>query len=270
MDLHGVLEKLKSLVRQTGEYQLAQFRSSKPGGGDKKNEREMVSHIDIESERRLIEGLARILPEAAVFGEETVQNRSNGFTWVVDPLDGTTNYLAGLDEWSISVALLQEEEIILAVVVKPFSAETFCAIRNMGAYYNNQRLHPIPDFPLKKGLIGTGFPYRSPDTRASFFPCLEEVLYASRGVRRAGSAALDLCHVGAGFLQGFFEVDLASYDVAAGLLILQETGCPFSEFDGSPYKLFSSRSLVTGFPGLQNELQEICARHYGDSVYSGL
>lgn len=266
MDLHGILERVKSLSRKVGEYQLAEFRSLPAGGGDEKSEREYVSHIDVESERLLHEGLAEILPHAGFYGEETARNRNEEYTWVVDPLDGTTNYLSGLDHWSVSTALLHREELILSVVLKPSNGETFCAIRHLGAYHNNQRMRSAAEQNLKNGLIGTGFPYRSPDTKEQFFRCADEVLYASRGLRRFGSAALDLCYVGAGFMQGFFEVDLEAYDVAAALLILAETGCPVTDFAGKEYRLFESRSLCAGMPELQRELQQICSRHYGDRV----
>jgi myo-inositol-1(or 4)-monophosphatase len=266
MDLHGILEKVKTLVRHTGVYQLSHFRRLDHGSGDEKAEREFVSHVDLESEELLKNGLAQILPEAGIFGEESDRDRGNHYTWVIDPLDGTTNYLSGLDQWAVSVALLRNDAPLVAVVQKPFSGETFCAIRNMGAYYNNQRLHTVPRLPLRQAVVGTGFPYRSPETKESFFACLEEVLYASRGVRRSGSAALDLCSLAAGFLQGFFETDLEAYDAAAGLLLLEETGCSFTEFSGNPYRLFESRSLVAGFPDVWEELSEICFRRYGDSV----
>ncbi|WP_324292699.1 inositol monophosphatase [Marispirochaeta sp.] len=264
MDLHGVLEKVKSLARTTGEYQLSHFRFLDHGSGDAKTEMEYVSHVDVQSEHILRAGLLKIIPEADFFGEETLQTRGTGYTWVVDPLDGTTNFLSGLDHWSISIALLYGDEILLSVIMKPCSGETFCAIRNLGAYHNNQRMKQVPRLPLGQALVGTGFPYRSPDTSEAFFSCAREVLYASRGIRRTGSAALDLCYVAAGFLQAFFEVDLMPYDAAGALLFLQETGCGFSDFSGRLYSLFSSRALVAGFPGSYEELREICSRHYGD------
>ena len=264
MDLHSVLENVKSLVRKTGEYQKEEFRSFHHGSGNEKVEREFVSHVDVESEHLLRHGLKEILPEAGFFGEETVQSRGHRYTWVVDPIDGTVNYLSGMDHWSISIALLVDDVPQLAVVLKPSNDEVFCAIRGLGAYHNNQRLNEVPRLPLKMSLIGTGFPYRSPDTKSSFFSCAEEVLYASRGIRRLGSAALDLCYVAAGFLQGYFEVDLQAYDVAAALLLLDEAGCRVSDFSGRPYRLFESRTLVTGFPGVYDELQPVCGSHYGD------
>ncbi len=265
MDLHSTLENVKGLMRRVGEYQKKQFRTFQHGSGDEKTEREYVSHVDIESEKMLHEGLTEIFPEAAFYGEETLKDRGE-YTWVVDPLDGTINYLSGIDHWAISVALLKGDEPILGVVLKPFSAETFCAIKNFGAFYNNQPLKQVLHLPMKMSLIGTGFPFRSPDTKGHFFPCAEEVLFSSRGLRRIGSAALDLCKVAAGFLQGFFEVDLEPYDAAAGLLMLQETGCQVTNFSGGPYDLFGSRTLVAGFPGVHDELQLICAKHYAGII----
>lgn len=256
-------------VEDVGRYQLRFFRSQGIGRGERKSEKEFVSQVDIHSEHMLRKSLDDILPESNFFGEETLQEIGDNYTWVVDPLDGTTNYLSGLDQWSISVCLLHKHNPMLAVVNKPVTGELFSGVRGAGVQYTSRPgkseiLQKVADCPLSEALVGTGFPYRSPDTKTSFFSCAREVLECSRGIRRMGSAALDLSYLSAGYLQAFWEVDLQAYDVAAAVLFLKETGCRITEFDGAPYSLFSSRTLVAGLPKAQEELQAITHRHYGD------
>jgi myo-inositol-1(or 4)-monophosphatase len=180
----------------------------------------------------------------------------------VDPLDGTSNYLSGIDVWAVSIALLKGEKIILGIVHKPSTKENFFSLRGDGAYHDGKKMESAKPFRLKDSLVGTGLPYRSPDTTESFFKSAEEILFKSRDIRRIGSAALDLAYVAAGYLQAFWEIDLQSYDLAAALLFLEETGCPYSTIRGNPYDPFRSRSFVTGRPGAMEELRGVLARHY--------
>lgn len=257
-----LLEQVMQLVKQTGDYQLSRFRALPPGGGKEKLAREFVSEVDLAAEKMLIDGLQKLLPEAGFYAEETGQSGTDKLRWVIDPLDGTTNYLSGLEQFCISVALEVDGRTELGVVLRPASNESYRALRGQGLQHNASTCGAVPAVSLSQALIGTGFPYRSQDLAASFFPCAEEVLYASRGLRRFGSAALDLCYLSAGFLQGFWETDLQPYDVAAALLFLKETGCIVTNQHGEPYSPYRDRLLVCGFPQLHAELLSIVARHY--------
>ena len=257
-----LLDKVKALVEQVGRYQLSRFRRLPAGGGEEKLAREFVSEVDLHSERLLIEGLEKLLPEAGIYGEETGYRGNDQLRWIIDPLDGTTNFLSGLDQFCISIALEADGRTELGVVLRPASAECYCAIRGRGLQRNGRDCRPTHVSELKNALIGTGFPYRSKDLAASFFPCAEEVLYSSRGLRRFGSAALDLCYVAAGFLQGFWESDLQPYDVAAALLFIAETGGVATNHQGHPYSPYRDRLLVCGAPLVHQQLLPIIARHY--------
>ncbi len=257
-----LLQQVIDLVYRTGHYQLSRFRTLPPGGGEEKVAREFVSEVDLQSEQMLIEGLQKLLPEAGFFGEETGTSGNINLRWVIDPLDGTTNYLSGLEQFCISVALEIDGRSELGVVIRPASAECFSARRGHGLQHNGQLCPAVVDTPLKRALIGTGFPYRSKDLAKHFFPCAEQVLYASRGIRRFGAAALDLCYVASGSLQGFWESDLQPYDVAAGLLFLDETGCRCSNQSGTPYSPYQDRLLVCGVPAVYQELLPLIAEHY--------
>ncbi len=258
----SLLDQVIDLIRQVGSYQVSAFRKHPVGWGDEKAERELVSEIDIQSEDMLRKGLKKLLPEAGFYGEELGQQGNEELRWVIDPLDGTTNFLSGLEQFSISIALEYQERSHLGVVYRPMSKECFSALRGQGLFHN-RKLRSLDANPaLKQALIGTGFPYRSPDLSKAFFPCAEEVLYQCRGLRRFASAALDLSYVASGFLQGFWESDLQPYDVAAALLFLEENGCLATNQAGQPYSPYRDRILVCGPPAVHSELLPIIARYY--------
>jgi myo-inositol-1(or 4)-monophosphatase len=262
MDDQQLLDQVIALVRETGLYQLSRFRALPPGGGEEKIAHEFVSEVDLYSERMLIAGLQQMLPDAGFYGEETGTSGNTALRWVIDPLDGTTNFLSGLDQYCISVALEVDGQSVLGVVLRPASDECFSACRGRGLQRNGLTSGRGSKIPLQRALIGTGFPYRSKDLASSFFACVEEVLYASRGIRRFGSAALDLCYVASGFLQGFWESDLQPYDVAAALLFMRESGCLVTNHQGSDYSPYRDRILVCGAPDVHRELLQIVEKHY--------
>ena len=259
----SLLNEVIALTDKVSAYQMSRFRTFPPGRGKEKTPRELVSEVDLTSEAMLIEGLTKLLPEAGFHGEETGKTGNKEHRWIIDPLDGTTNYLSGLEQFSISVALYHKNECQLGVVTRPASRETFSACRGGGLQHNGIDAARLPtELRLSSALLGIGFPYRSPDLADCFFPCAKEVLYKSLGLRRFGSAALDLSYVAAGFLQGFWESDLQPYDVAAALLFLQEAGCIVSNEQGENYQMDSDRILVCAPEQIYHELLPIIARHY--------
>lgn len=260
----SLLQTMIGAARTAGAFQLSEFRRREPGWGDSKAAHDFVSFVDIESERRIRRLLDQALPGAAFYGEETEKELGPDYTWIVDPLDGTTNYLSGLDHFSVSIALWKANKPVLAVVYKPTSGELFTAETGKGAWRNGTSLKRATVMEASGALIATGTPYRSPDTVRAFYAALDQVLRSFRDVRRCGSAALDLCYVAAGFFQGFWEVDLQPYDVAAGLLLLEETGHPYSTFRGTAYDPFTHRGLVTGRPGVYNPLLSQVSSAYPD------
>lgn len=258
-----LLQAMVSAARAAGTFQMSEFRRREPGWGDTKAAHDFVSFVDVESERRIKAILDQVLPGAAFYGEETEKQRGPEYTWIVDPLDGTTNYLSGLDHFSVSIALWKQDQPLLAVVYKPSTDELFTAEAGQGAWRNGAALSLAKPMDCSGALIATGTPYRSPDTIPAFYRAMDQVLSTFRDVRRCGSAALDLCYVAAGFFQGFWEVDLQPYDVAAALLLLKETGNQYSNFQGSPYDPFVHRGLVSGRPGVYEALYTQIQTAYG-------
>lgn len=230
---------------------------------DVKALRETVSFVDVESERMLREGLNLLIEEAGFYGEESGRSGNQDLTWIVDPLDGTTNYLSGLDHFSISIALVENENTILGVIHKPFTGEVYSSVSKQGVFYNGKPSQPFQlEMPASDALFMTGFPYRSPDVAEQFFKTAPEVLQLGRGIRRSGSAALDLANLGLGHIQGFWETDLQPYDVAAGVLMMLENGIVVTNQKGDPYNMFNDRILVAAFPKVHEELLAAVQKGY--------
>lgn len=263
------MDDLLDIVESSAKIHLKYFRKWGPGAGDEKTAKEVVSRVDREAEDFLKKKLLKLLPGSSFYGEESGRSGDGEYLWIVDPLDGTGNYLSGLDHYSISVALGRENpsakdepEIVAGVVYKPSNKETFRAEKGKGAFHNGRKLGQAKPIPLNRSLVATGTPYRSPDTADSFYACAREMVNASRDLRRFGSAALDLAWTAAGYFQVFYEVDLMPYDTAAGLLLLQECGVPFTTFGGKPYRFMKDRTIVCGWPGAFEESRSIVEKHY--------
>jgi myo-inositol-1(or 4)-monophosphatase len=281
LDVKRLLEAIRPAVAEAGRFQVAEWRKRPAGWAEEKTAKELVSFVDLESEARLSAALKAALPGSSFYGEEGEKSRGE-LTWVVDPVDGTTNYVCGLDWFCISVALFQRlpegagdrriddarvDRPILGLVHRPPTDEWLWAIRGGGAWEESpgrspRRLEAARPLRLRNALVCTGTPYRSPDTAAAFYAAAAEVTAAALDLRRLGSAALDLCQVAAGRIQAFWEVDLQPYDLGAALLLLEETSCPVSTIGGGRYDPFASASIVTGAPGAAEELRAILAPHY--------
>lgn len=265
------LESTRAAVAEAGAFLLSEWRARPAGWADEKAAKDLVSFVDIEAERRLAAALKPLAPGSAFYGEEGERSRAE-LTWVVDPLDGTTNYVSGLDWFCVSVALFERhpggaDRPILGVVHRPTAGEWFWAVRGGGAWEEGRdgrakRLPPAAPASLRKSLVCTGTPYRSTDTVAAFYGAAAAVSEAALDLRRLGSAALDLCSVAAGRLGSFWEVDLKPYDVGAALLLLEETLCPVSTLGGAAYDPFESSSIVAGAPGACEELRALIAPYY--------
>lgn len=264
LDLSSVMPVCIDAVKEVGKFQLQHFRTMPAGYGDQKDVREMVSFVDVESEKILEKALMPLVDGAGFYGEESGQSGSMDLTWVVDPLDGTTNYLSGIDHFSVSVALVKEGRPILGVVYKPTNGDLWSCVKGEGLFYKGDKIQQVSQtLDSSQALFVTGFPYRSPDVFNNFFDCAGKVLTSGRGMRRTGSAALDVCHVACGWYQGFWESDLQPYDIAAGMLFMEENGCNVTNELGEPYDMFKNRMMVAALPKVHSELLSIVQDSYG-------
>jgi myo-inositol-1(or 4)-monophosphatase len=190
-----------------------------------------VSYVDKEAERRFVKALESWLPEAGFIAEEgTSDKKGERYHWIIDPLDGTTNFVHGIPMYCTSVALMDKDELILGVIYEPSADECFHAIAGQGAFQNGEPIHVSERDTLLKSLLATGFPYDDFERENEYFDILKTFTKKSRGLRRLGSAAIDLAYVACGRFEGFYEYGLNPWDVAAGALIVKEAGGSVTDF----------------------------------------
>ena len=210
----------------------------------------LVSYVDKTAECQLVAGLSELLPGSTFLTEEeTVEQSAGEFQWIIDPLDGTTNFLHQLPYFAVSVALRQHEEIVLGIVYEVSRQECFSAWKSGGAWLNGQPIHASATASLADSLVATGFPYREFETMEFYMKTLRQLMASTRGLRRYGAAAVDLAYVACGRFDAFFEYGLAAWDVAAGVLLVQEAGGRVSDFDGGEDYVFGGR-LLAAAPGV--------------------
>lgn len=202
----------------------------------KKGEINLVTEADIEAEKRIIEQIRSSFPDDGILGEETGEIVSNPIRkWIIDPLDGTTNFAHGYPIFAVSIALEIEGEISLGVVNCPYMNELFHAVKSEGAYLNGNPIKTSSTIDMGEALLATGFPYDIHSNPRSVLAIFNQMVMISQGVRRAGSAAIDLCYLAAGRIDGFWEQDLKPWDTAGGSIIVKEAGGKLSTFSGEPY-----------------------------------
>jgi len=229
-----------------------------------KQHNDFVSEVDQLAEQEIIYTLKKAYPDHAILAEESgthdMQEDDKHPTWIIDPLDGTTNFLHGFPQFAVSIALKQENQLQVGVIYDPMRQELFTATRGGGARLNDRRIRMNPNTKLEGSLIATGFPYYRYDYLDQYMEILKEVITKTAGVRRPGSAALDLAHTAAGRFDRCWEFNLQAWDIAAGALIVQEAGGIVSDFENGPGYL-ESGNIVCGSPRVQQELFEIIQRH---------
>jgi myo-inositol-1(or 4)-monophosphatase len=225
IDAHALLELARDAARAAGEVLLARYRGPARGVGTKSSGTDMVSDADREAQRAALERIAGERPEDGVLAEEAAGERagSSGLRWVVDPLDGTTNYLYGVPAWVVSVACEDAAGALAGVVHDPLRGETFCAVRGAGATLAGEPIAASSRDALSSALVATGFSYDRGE-RALQAAAVQSILPSVRDLRRSGSAARDLAWVACGRYDGYYEVPVMPWDRAAGELLVCEAG----------------------------------------------
>ena len=226
---------------------------------------DFVTEVDLASETEIIRVLKASYPDHAFLGEETGLSHQADNIWIIDPLDGTTNFLHGFPQYCISIALEEKGEITQAVIYDPNRNDLFTATKGQGAYLNQRRMRVSNKSKLKESILGTGFPFRDFQHLPVYLKIFEEVVRGTSGIRRPGSAALDLAYVAAGWFDGFFEINLSKWDIAAGGLLVTEAGgivSDFSEKDG----WLESGNIVATNPKIYDPLIKIIQSHITDNL----
>lgn len=231
--LSGLCQDVIELAREVGIFIKMEESKVKAKDIEEKSLNSLVSYVDKSAEQQIVQGLEVLLPEAGFIAEEgTSDKKGETYQWIIDPLDGTTNFLHGIPTYAVSIALQQEEEIILGVVYEVNRDECFYAVKNEGAYLNGNRIQVSTTSSIANSLLATGFPYYDYERTDAYFELLKDLAQKSRGIRRIGSAAVDLAYVACGRFDAFFEYSLQPWDVAAGAFIVEEAGGQVHDFSG--------------------------------------
>ncbi len=258
--MRDIKNSLLEVIQSVGNFQRQIFLNKIEIEIELKDKNSLVSFVDKESEIMLTNGLKNILPTASFVTEEaTVEQNSKGLHWIIDPLDGTTNFLHRIPFYAISVALYNNSEPLLGVVYNVMLNELFYAEKNNGAWLNNQRIKQSNTISIADSLLATGFPYYDYSTTQSFQKTLLYFMQHTRGVRRCGSAAIDLCYTACGRFDAFWEQGLHVWDVAAGVIIAQESGCRVSDFTGKQDYLYGREIICasnTIYPSVLEKIKE--------------
>ncbi len=229
---------------------------------------DFVSEVDSEAEQAIIRTLHEAYPSHSILAEESGASGKSEYQWIIDPLDGTTNFIHGFPQYAVAIALSHRGVITQSVIYDPTRNDLFTASRGTGAYLNDQRIRVSKRASLAPGLIGTGFPFRQVEHIDIYLAILRDLMKGSAGVRRAGSAALDLAYVAAGRLDAFWEFGLAPWDMAAGALMITEAGGLVSDLAGES-RYLETGNIVAGSPKVFVELLQMISRHLTPQLKRG-
>lgn len=260
MDARALLRKAEEIAWEAGELLLQ--HAKRPLEVREKGATDLVTSADQASERLILGRIREAYPHHSILSEESaseIKPVQSGALWIVDPLDGTTNYAHGLPIWSVSIAWLVDGETLVGVVLDPTRRECFTAIRGEGAHLNGTPIRVSSRDRLEEALLVTGFPYDVHTSAVNNLDHFVEFMKRSRAVRRLGSAAIDLALVACGRLDGFWELKLHPWDVAAGALIVEEAGGKVVNFDGLPFDPFSEE-IVAANPHLVSPMAAILSQ----------
>ncbi|MEI6712139.1 MAG: inositol monophosphatase family protein [Verrucomicrobiota bacterium] len=222
---------------------------------------DLVSYVDKESEKMIVGELAKLLPEAGFIVEENSASGKKEYNWIVDPLDGTTNFVHGIPCYAVSIALEYRGEIVLGVVHEVSRNECFYAAQEKGAFLNGTAISVSTAKTLGDSLIATGFPIQNFERQENYMGALLELMKRTHGLRRIGAASVDLCYVACGRMDAYYEYNLNAWDVAAGALIVQEAGGVLTDFKGGDDWLFGRECVATN-RYLEQEFASVIKRHF--------
>ncbi len=259
--MHGMVNIGIRAARRAGDIMLRHWNQLETLRVSDKGRNDFVSEVDVAAEAAIVEVIRDHYPDHSVLAEERGAEGEHEYQWIIDPLDGTTNYLHGFPVFSVSIAVALRGELQHGIVYDPLRQEIFSATRGEGAQLDGRRIRVSKQTALGQSLIATGFPYRANVQYLDrYLAMLRDIMIGTAGVRRPGSAALDLCYVAAGRVDGFFELGLSKWDIAAGALMIREAGGRISDFQGGDGYLESGH-VVAGNPKIYGALSRTLAPH---------
>lgn len=261
IDLQNITLEVVKLCRQVGSFMREQRRDFSHKNVEEKGAHDLVSYVDRQAESMIIDVLKKLLPGAGFIAEEGGVEPGERYQWIIDPLDGTTNYVHGIPLYSISIALQENEITVAGIVYEVNLDECFYAWEGGKAMLNGQEIGVSQETTLNRSLIATGFPYSDFSRMKPYLTLFDELMRSSRGLRRLGSAAVDLAYVACGRFEVFYEYGLNPWDVAAGAFIVEKAGGKLSCFIGGNEVVFS-REIIASNGFVHNEFLGLCIKHF--------
>jgi myo-inositol-1(or 4)-monophosphatase len=257
-----IIQNVIEVAKEAGAFIREQRRTFTPDKIEIKGLNDLVSYVDKTAEQLIVAALQKVLPDAGFITEEkTISKVSERYNWIIDPLDGTTNFIHGLPVFSVSIALREYDEIVLGVVYEINQDECFYAWKGSPAFLNGDRITVSSSPSIDKSLLATGFPYYDFDKQAAYIGLFTELMKICHGQRRLGSAAVDLAYTACGRFDAYYEYNLNSWDVAAGILIVRQAGGDVVNFKGGD-EIFNSRELLATNGKLTAEMLAAIQRHF--------
>ena len=260
-NLKQLTEEVSLLSKEIAAFIRAESLKFTEASVENKSLNNLVSYVDKVAEQRFVDGLKDLVPQAGFIAEEGTGEKVEGLNWVIDPLDGTTNFVHGVPCYCTSVALIKDGEIQIGVVVEVTRDECFSAWRGGGAFMNEKPIAVSTRAQLQDSLLATGFPYDDFGFESEYMDLLRELMHRTRGIRRLGSAAADLAYVACGRFEAFYEYGLNSWDVAAGVLLVREAGGKVSGFHPSKDPVFDEE-IVASNSAIHEELLEVIEKNW--------
>jgi myo-inositol-1(or 4)-monophosphatase len=246
MDLEKLCEGVCAAVKAAGNFIREERKTFSLSDVEYKGLNDLVSYVDKNAEQKLVSELSKLLPASGFITEEkTTTKRGEEYNWIIDPLDGTTNFVHGVPCFCVSVALVQNDKLIIGVVYEINLDECYYAFENGGAWLNGKKISVSETALLKQSLLATGFPYSDYKRMKPYMEVFDHLMYNTHGLRRLGSAAADLVYVACGRFEGFYEYGLNAWDVAGGALIVKEAGGLVTDFSGGENFLFGKEIIAT-------------------------
>lgn len=265
MELDNILQQAKPVVKKAAQYIQEMALKKETLAIEEKFKNNLVSEVDRNAEIILVEGLSKLIKQAGFLTEEqTVEQTKQEWLWVIDPLDGTTNFLRGVPAYAVSVALMQNDSVMLGLVYDCVLNHFYTAIKGKGAFKNEVPIEVNKNALYEQSFIATGFPYYDFSKADAYLKVFEHIMHNTLGMRRLGSAALDLCHVATGMYDAYFEYSLHPYDVAAGALIVQEAGGVVSDFSGKDNYIFNQQ-IIAGNKAIHAKVLALIELHFKET-----
>jgi len=265
--MHPMLNIAVRAARTAGNVIARSFEQTDKVEIESKGTNDFVTSVDLAAEQAIIDTIRKSYPNHCIVGEETGENKGedNDYQWIIDPLDGTTNFVKGIPHFAVSIALKVKGKLDQAVIYDPIRGELFTASRGKGAQLNGFRIRVKQGKELHGAVLATGFPFKHKQHTDAYFNIFKALFSKTSDMRRAGSAALDLAYVAAGRVDGFFEIGLKPWDTAAGELLVIEAGGLVTDFNGG-HNHTKSGNIVASSPRLLKEILKDMRPHLGESL----